>query len=187
MALASNALTTVANVKSFLQISVTTYDTLLELLVNSVSEWIENECGRVFKDSASNIVELHDGEGSMIFPRQWPINSIASIESRSGSLGAPTWTAYTTNDYTYDSRAGIIYFATPVFCDKQNIRLTYQGGFLTIPSDLELACIKMTSKEFDKRKSQGVPQEGVGGGSVTWNENVDPSAIKIIQKYRRFS
>lgn len=199
MALNSNALTTVANEKSYLGLTVSTHDTLLELLINACSEWIENECGnRTLQDSGEDITELHDGDfdgtnRNKIFPKQWPLNSITSIEYKTGSLSSPTWVEFTTDEYTTDDVAGIIYFTgftsglSSIHPNRQNIRLIYQGGFTTTPSDLELACLKMTAKEFDKRKSQGVTKEGVGGGAVDWNEELDPSVSKIINKYRRFS
>jgi len=195
MALNDNALTTVANQKSYLGISVSTFDTLLEIFINGCSEWIENEISRVIIDSEEDIVELHDGDfdgtgRNKLFLKQYPINDLTSVEYKTGSLGTPTWVAFNANDYTTDDEAGIIYLnasLASITPDRQNIRVTYQGGFVTAPSDLELACLKLVAKEFDKRKSQGVVSEGVGGGNVSWNEEVDPSVLKIIKKYRRFA
>lgn len=196
MSLNSNALTTVANQKSYLGITVSTYDTLLEIFINGCSAWIERKISRVLIKPASDAVELHDGDFDatgryMIFARQYPIASITSIEYKSGSLGSPTWVAFNSNDYTFDAEAGIIYFnasLSSILPNRQNIRLTYKGGYASgsVPSDLELACLKMVAKEFDKRKSQGVTSEGVGGGNVGWNEDVDPSILSIIKTFRRF-
>jgi len=198
MPLNPNALTDVATVKSFIDLTGSTYDNLIELLVNACSEWIENETGRVLLASEEDVIELHDGDfdysgQNKIFAKQYPINSITSIEYKTGSLDNPTWVEFTENDYVVDERAGIIHFTNSfggslksLLPNRQNIRLTYQGGYDNAPSDLALACIKMVAKEFNKRKSQGVTAESVGGGSVTWNEQVDPEVIKIIQKYRRF-
>lgn len=197
MALKSNALTSVTNVKAFLLITSSSFDTLFELFINGCSQWIENECGgRRFNDSGVDVQELIDGDYDgtgrcMIFPKAWPINSITSIEYKTGSLNSPTWVAFNASDYTYDSEAGIIYSnasLSSIKPDRQNIRLTYQGGYVSgeLPSDLELACVKMVAKEFDKKRSQGIVSESVGGGSVSWNEHVDPEVLSIIKKYRRF-
>lgn len=202
MALNTNALTTVANLKSYLGLSVSTFDTLLEIFINGASKWISKRCGdRVFKEPASDAVELYDGDfdgtgRNKIFTKAWPINSITSIEYKTGSLSNPTWVAFTADDYTVDEQAGIIYFTggfganlSSISPNRQNIRLTYKGGFATGDenlSNLELACLKMSAKEFDKRKSQGATQESVGGGTVTWNEDLDPSISDIINPYRRF-
>lgn len=197
MALADNALTTVENVKAYKSpwSFGSTFDSLLELLINSISEMYEQEMGdRTILDSGEDITELYDGDFDhtgrcKIFVRQWPIISIAKIEYKSGSLGVPTWTEFQDNDYTYDEEAGIIYFTaslSSILPNRKNIRITYRGGYSSVPKDLELACIKSVAKEFDKRNSQGATQESEGGGSVTWNEELDPSAKKIVVKYRRF-
>ena len=195
MAVHTYAFTSVANVKAYLGISGATYDTLIELFINGCTDWMEQEMGgrRIFDDAVvSN--ELHDGDWDhtgrcKIFPKRWPINSITSVEYKTGSLSSPTWVAFTTDEYVTDDAAGIMYFTSSLSSmvpNRQNIRITYQGGYTTIPSDLELACIKMVAKEFDKRKSQGVTQESVGGGTVTWNEEVDQEIMQIIRRYRRF-
>lgn len=48
MALASNALTTVADLKTYLSITSSTDDTLLETIINNVSDQIERWCDRTF-------------------------------------------------------------------------------------------------------------------------------------------
>jgi len=48
MALADNALTTVANLKTYMGITSSTDDTLIETLVNNVSDQIERWCDRTF-------------------------------------------------------------------------------------------------------------------------------------------
>ncbi len=48
MALAANALTTVADLKTYLGITVTTDDTLIETIINNVSDQIERWCDRKF-------------------------------------------------------------------------------------------------------------------------------------------
>lgn len=195
MAVVSYALCSLSDVKSFLGISVSTYDSLLEILIDSVTDWIESECGgRRFKDEGADIEEVYDGDFDStgrrkIFLRRYPVNEIdetQGIEFNLGTQGTPSWTKQSREDWTLIPDRGEIVFDAPLIQGKQNIRLSYQGGFTTIPNDLRLACIKMVAKEFDKRNSQGATQESVGGGSVTWNENIDPSAIKLFQKYRMF-
>lgn len=61
MALASNALTTVADVKTYMGITSSTDDTLIETLVNNVSDQIERYCDREFKEKT--FTEYLDGRG----------------------------------------------------------------------------------------------------------------------------
>lgn len=61
MALASNALTTVAAVKTYMGITASTDDDLLEILVNNVSDQIERYCDREF--AQKTFTEYIDGHG----------------------------------------------------------------------------------------------------------------------------
>lgn len=189
MAVLAYALTTLTKVKAYLGISVSTFDTVLETLIDGCTEWIEEECGnRRFFDAGTDATEYHDGDydstgRNKIFPKRWPINSITSISYRTGNLGSPTWVAFTTNDYEKNDDAGIIYLSLP--SGRQNIKLIYKGGYTTIPADLDMACVKLVAKEFDKRKSQGLTQESVGSASISWNEDIDPEVKRIIRKYSR--
>ena len=62
MALASNALTTVAAVKTYMGKTSSTDDTLIETLINNVSDQIEKWCDRVFV--AQQFTEFLDGRGT---------------------------------------------------------------------------------------------------------------------------
>jgi len=175
-------------VKTYLGISAATYDAFLEALIDEATVWIENEIGgRRIKADASDVTEYHDGgaDKCKVFAKIYPITSITSISYKTGSNSSPVWTAYSVDDYDVDLTTGVLTFSS-LPAGIQNIKLIYKAGFSSVPKDLELACIKLVAKEFDKRKSQGVLSESVGGGSVSWNENVDPSVLSIIRKYRRF-
>lgn len=68
----SRALTTLASVKRLMNISVTTYDTILTELINQVSDRIERECGRRF--AAANYNEWIDTQGEpVVAVRNWPV------------------------------------------------------------------------------------------------------------------
>ena len=62
MALASNALTTVADVKTYMGVTSSTDDTLIETLVNNVSDQIERWCDRQF--AATTFTEFIDARGT---------------------------------------------------------------------------------------------------------------------------
>lgn len=194
MGVLTYALTSLTKVKNYLGIAagVSTYDTVLEYLIDSVTLWIEGECGgrRLF-DGATEVTEYYDGDDgtgkSKIFLKRYPVQSITSVSYNSGTSGTPTWTAFDADDYERDDNEGVLHFLSSLPKGRQNIKVKYKSGYVTtIPQDLDVACCKMVAKEFDKRKSQGVLSESVGGGSVSWNENVDPSVLSVIRKYRRF-
>lgn len=193
MALNAWALTTVAEVKTYLTIAVSTYDTLLEDLIDSCSDWIEAMAGgRRFKDIGTDVTQYYDGgernrERKRIFLKNFPINAFTSVAYSSGPYDALVWTSFSAaSDFIRADLRGELYFPGGLPAGVQNIRVVYKGGYTTIPDDLNLACKKLVAKEFNKRKAQGFTNESVGGGSIGWNEKVDPSVRDILNRYRDF-
>lgn len=191
--MAAYDLVTTANVKSFLDIQTTTWDTVIGTLVTSCSVWIENYCGGIrFKNSASDVTEYVNGDpfaegNTSIFLSNIPVISITSIASASGSLSSPTWTNYdAANDYVVNNATGEVkFFALPV--GSQNIKVVYQGGYTNIPEDLQLACLELVARIFNKRKSFGVSNESVGGASVAWEKDLDVDLRKTLNRYRNYA
>lgn len=191
--MAAYDLVTTANVKSFLDIQTTTWDTVIGTLVTSCSVWIENYCGGIrFKNSLSDITEYHSGDpygegNTSIFLSNIPIVSITSIASASGSLSSPTWTNYSAaTDYVVNTDTGEVKFlALPV--GVKNIKVVYQGGYTNIPEDLQLACLELVARVFNKRKSYGASNESVGGASVTWEKELEVDLRKTLNRYRNYA
>lgn len=190
MALHEATFVTVAEAKSHIDETSTTWDTVIESLINEVTFYAMNYCGgRRFIAPSSDLVELYDIEQGQrkIFLNSWPIKSITSVSYSSGPYNSPTWTAYNAaTDFIQDARRGVLHFASLPF-GLQNIQITYKGGYdgaSNVPHDLKLAIIKEVAKEFNKRKSQGIQNESIGGGSITW-EKVEP-LNSILDNYRRF-
>jgi len=187
------ALTSVANVKTYLGISVSTYDALLEDMVDACTEWIEKYIGgrRIFDDAATT--EYHDGAElgltkCSIFLKRWPINSVTGIYYRTGDYDSPTWNVYDAgNDYILNSTTREIYFPGGLPVGVQNIKVVYRGGFTVVPDDISFACKKLVAKEFERRKAQGITTESVGGMSISWYDGLDTSTKEILNGYKNFS
>jgi hypothetical protein len=191
--MAAYDLITTSEFKLFLDIQVSTWDTLIDSLVTSCSVWIENYCGGLrFKNSGSDVTEYYDGETQdddrmSIFVKNIPIISVTSVASASGSYSSPTWTNFdAANDYVVNRQTGqISFFSLPE--GKQNIRVIYQGGYSSVPEDLKLACLELVARTFNKRKSFGVSNESVGGASVTWEKELDVDLRKTLNRYRNYA
>jgi hypothetical protein len=125
-----DALTTKERIKTRLGIEAATFDTIITYLILAVTARIEQACGRRFIQAEYNN-EMHDGSdlyGSnrfILIVQNAPIQVIESIEYRIGT----TWTAYEDDAYDAELRTGLIHFRTPMPQGKQNIRITYTGGF----------------------------------------------------------
>lgn len=194
MAIAPYSLASVADVKTYLSIGVATFDTLIENLINQMTDAAEKECGgRRFFDAGADVEELYDGDvdrigKSDLFLRNYPINSFTDVSYRSGDFDNPTWNIFDAGtEYIRQDNTGILHFTGNIIPGTQNIRVRCQAGFTTIPYDLALTCIKLVAREFKRRRSQGAKNENLSGASVGWNENYPADVQRILNSYKRYT
>jgi hypothetical protein len=129
-----DALTTKALVKDRLQITATTFDDVIDNMILAVTARIEQMTGRRYiQGTFTN--ELHDGSDVYGHPRIYlivknaPLQSVTSIEYKAGTNATPSWTEFDEEDYSVDLQAGIIEFPDGLPRGRQNIRITYTGGY----------------------------------------------------------
>lgn len=213
MAVLPQALTTKADVKRFLDITVATDDTLLEQLIDNVTEWVEGMLGGRRIKETTYTDELHDGGEHDIFLPNFPITDTVTLvaEFRSGTIANPTFTAFTANDFIVYKNSGVVHFfartpgrhlhdrfgfeRSPKFePGNQNLRFTFSAGFDTIPLDLELLAKQLVSLILDRRKAQNIKKETVEGTSIEYGGiSSGASAVTlltaeqkdVIRRYKR--
>jgi len=194
MAKEENALANLSAVKTFLSIDSIDYDDLINGLIGSISDFIENYCRRNFLSAVyavgeGDTAEYFDGDDieEDIYLKNYPITAFSKVEYNNGSFSDPDWKEYDAGQYSYDVKAGIVNFPGGVIEGKQNIRVSYTAGFAEIPHDLELAAGKLIAKCFNKRKSEGISSEGGGGANINWAEFLSDDIKMILDKYERVS
>jgi len=190
MAVDQYALTTLAKAKRFMDISGTDDDTLIEELIDSVSAQIEKWCRRKFL--SRSFTEYHDGGGySYVFVDNPPITAVASVyddsdrEWTSSDLVSATY--YTTDgSYADEGRIqlwqGKLYFYDGV----KNVKVTYTGGYSSVPADVEMACHALVSMWFNIRDKQGLTSESISDYKYTLSDEEDlksgglPASIQML-------
>ena len=185
MALNSNALTTVANVKEFLEISESTYDSLFESLINQLSTFIENQTNQKLAQQAiAN--EVYDGGDEYLVLKSSPVSDVSSVQYNAGDQATPNWVDYSENSYCIKESSGMIVFFGGSICGCQNLRVTYNAGYASgeLPDDLVMLANKLVSRLFDRRKSQGKTSESIEGASINWMSNFDEFDKAILANYR---
>lgn len=204
MAVNTYAFTTASRLKSFLGISVSTYDTLLEILINAASDFIENEINRRLKQTAYSGSKV-DGSGTheLVLP-QWPVSSSETFklyERSGGTFGSDTWQELDSDDYRIDYDAGIIRANFVFLQGFQNYKVDYTAGYAfdvnagtylsTLGlSDLELVVWKLAGREFNKRKGAGdIQSMRLYNYSVTFTKEAysDDEIKEVLSKYQRIS
>ena len=203
MALVNHALTTVDRTKTFLGISDNTYDTVLEALISSVTDFIEHECDRRFKKTSYTGILL-DGEGKneLILP-QWPVISSETFklyERDTVEYGNDSWCEIDSDDYRIDYDAGIVRANFKFLNGFQNYKVDYTAGYnfdlsSTFLSDVELGDLelivwKLVGRVFNQRKGAGdIRSMRLYNYSVTFTKEAysDDEIKEVLMKYKRFT
>jgi hypothetical protein len=164
----SNTFIVVADVKEELGIEGTDDDDFIINLINRVTDYIDRYCKRTFNaDDYSD--EMHSGDDTnYLLPRYWPINSIVRIQHRKTTLNTDSWSTIDSKYYHIEGHNKEVVFKTGIFTQGvNNYRISYNGGYSTIPEDLKMACIQIVKKFFNDRKGSHLKSESLGEYSYT--------------------
>lgn len=204
MAIKSYSLTTVQRAADFLGLgtitSGSTKDTLLERMIDSVTEFVENYIGyRVQQTTYTN--EEYDTEKSdTLLLNNFPVSTFTRLQRRNSALNDNDWETIDSNLYHVDLESGVINGAGGwLFArTRKGYRCTYIAGydfdltdtFLqdTEAADLELAAWLLVSTVFNRGKGGvGIKSEAIGDYRVVYAkslmENEDIKAL--LDKYKR--
>ena len=179
MALNSNALCTVAQVKDYAGLTDTHKDESVELYVNAASNLIDEYLGySPLSDTYAD--EYYDGNGThFLTTKARPITSLTSVECDGDTVDIDD---FVTRDWYID---GVDY----VFIrGRSNYTVSYVAGHATTPSSIELACVKIAAlmlKEDGRTGSLGTSSVSHGDGSRTFLETSYDSVFESISTYRR--
>lgn len=197
MELQSNALVTLNDTKSFLRITNSESDDLLKMLINMATDFIEKRCERTFKQAVYSgaTAELVSGSGeNTIQLKNYPVTAISGIEENSNwDGGTASWVTLDSDEYFVageDFESGIIHRTFDFFTGQGNYRVSYTGGFATVPSDLQYACMMLVAQDFNgSGKSAGIKSESLGDHSITFESVLqeDSRVERIIRLYRRMT
>lgn len=205
MAVKSYAWTTVDRLSTFIGVSASsgsTNETLLEYIINSLTEYCENYVDRRIKQTTYTN-EVYSGDGSdSILLKNYPVDSGSAftLQIRASLSNEDTWESIDSDQYYVNYDTGIVEFISGrrFMKGSRNYRVTYTAGydfdnsstFLTDTEagDLEYAIWKMGAGVFERRKSGGgIKREQIGDYSVEYaTELFENDEVKaILDKYRR--
>ena len=200
MSTLTNALTTKEKVKSYLGISVATDDTMIDMLIDQSTSFIESYCGgrKFLSQSYTDIVDTKGG--NKLFFYQFPVSTLTSVEYRSGTPSTPIWSIFNVDTYLLYDKAGYVGFFGNLPKLMQAIRLKYTAGYLidfanegtathTLPVDLTMACTMLVAHYYTNRQASGMSMVKTEGQEVRFKDTSDalPSAVKqILGNYQTF-
>lgn len=142
-------LVSLADMKTFLGISVNTYDAFLTEQLNLVSDTVEMYCRRKFASASYTQTWYSDDLENLkqIIAFHFPIVSTTSLKIDGEDLDA--------EDYRIHKPSGIIKVLTEIGRSWDEIVLIYTAGYATIPTPID-AVIKQIVQERYNKKVSGV-------------------------------
>lgn len=184
---AGTDLTSLTNLKAFLHISNTDDDTLLSEIITRITDKWTLDCNRIL--TSADYTEYYSGDGSdTLMLDQFPINSITSIyDDTDRSFGASTEISsddiiFTAN--TNNAKSGIVKLDGTSFSKGvENIKITYNAGFTSVPNEIEQAVLQECSLEY--RISQGAISAVEGQAEDPYVISIRRRINDVKDKYRR--
>ena len=206
--LANNALTTLDRMKLMLSLDNETDErtcTLIELLINKASSWVEQKVGRPLGKNTYREFYEADGQQELV-TLKYPIVSVDYI-MENGRLVPPEL-----YDYGQTANIGVIYrddgwlragyrrgLANDIIESKRNIEVRYTAGYVlpkdatdeepqTLPADLEGLVWDMVPQAYVNmlNGSQGLKSFSISDVSWTFDKSTPDAWLQLVNLYRRY-
>ena len=182
------AIVTTSEFKAWMGISGSDEDTIISLIVNQVTDFIESYCDRRIKARSADISETFDGDGGRTyFVKHPPINgNITTITVENHATIDPT----DTDQVRVDSETGEVTLLQDEFADSypQNCTMEYNGGYSTVPSDLVGAARTLAKLIYLNRDKNAEMTKSVSnsltGETVHFFDSILTTDIRLtLEKY----
>jgi hypothetical protein len=171
-------LCTAAQVKAYAtNVPSSSMDGLIDQLITAESAAIERFLQRTLTQPQNSVAETYDGNGGFRLPlNSYPIASVDSVV-----VDGTTWDA---SWYTHDLRGLVALEGRRWTRGRRNVVVTYKGGYTTIPSDIQQACVELVCLRLEERKRQGISSQSIAGESVSYSS--DPMPASVVQKLKPY-
>ena len=191
--LVSYALITLTNLKIDLSISGSTYDDFLSRGINAVTEKIERDCNRRFAATDYSNERYNGGGFDKLYLRNYPINTVSSCTIFDDTVSAATdWDDY--DGYWIEpviggvKQEGCLYRVDTWDKGMQNIKLSFNAGYSTIPDDLQRLASMINKLWYEDMKTSGLKGEHFKNYSYTldnFNDKVAKHINQILFPFRK--
>ena len=174
---------TKVQVKAYLEIKTSeiSKDDLIDALIGFCDEFINEYCNRTFTQAA--VTEYHDGGSNKVFLNRFPVASSPAVQVwDSWDRSYASTDLIDSDDYFVDTENGILKFDYDIGGSPGAVKVTYTGGYSTIPGPITQACIELVARKLKEGPSGGVgvPSRSLpNGGSVTFEIGALLSQTKI--------
>ena len=175
-------LTTLAAVKAYAGVTVTTDDGMLSALITAYSAWVRSWLNRDIL-RATYSVRLSGRGGQSVQLPQYPIRSITSLSINGVAIAAqPSWGA-----------AGYYFDETRLFLEgycftkgNGNVAVIFDAGFDAVPADIAQAVNELVGLRYALRDKQGWSSKTLAGETVSLVTKDMPDSVRTaLRQYQR--
>jgi len=185
-----------ADLKTYMDISETTWDTMLGDISEQVAQEFEGFLHRKLENTGSDVVEYRSPTGteSIVWVSRYPIVSITTIhEDLQRSYSSDS--VVDSSDYFSHDDEGLIELESRCwYGGNRVVKITYKGGYtktsevlVGLPDAITLAAKMQIAHNFNRRQSPGASTVNFGGGgSQSYTELGMLQTVKDkLQPYQR--
>lgn len=177
------SLAPLADLKTYLGITVSTADAELQRMLDVASAMAERYTERSFAAGART--EKRSGEGSdFLLLKDSPVLTITTLTIDTVAVPASdgTTAGYLFDDYSVFLRN----YQNGFTIGRRNITIVYTAGYATIPADVQQAVIEIASQAFREKEWVGFQSKSLAGETVSFLRNGFPDSAKtVLDSYRR--
>ncbi|HMX42100.1 MAG TPA: phage head-tail connector protein [Elusimicrobiota bacterium] len=180
----TNALVSLAEAKTFLKISASSEDSVIEDFINRASIWANDYTGRRLKSRSNS--DVYDGDGSdILLLRDYPVNAVTLFQIVDEPVPLIIY-----EDFSLNAENGIIKTKNGRMITKgfQNVTITYTAGYSTPPETIKEAVLLYVGHLYRRQYADqkfGVQSETVGDRTTTYgSDDIIPKAKALLNPYR---
>ncbi len=175
-------LTTLSNVKDYMQITDTSSDTVLTRLISAFSQWFLSKVNRGSLLQTSYTEQRNGQGGDSITTIYWPIQSITSVTVDGNAIPASDGIipGYVNDSFT-------IWLKGYRFCrGRGNVQIVYSAGYPTVPLDIEQAVIDQVAFTLRRQPNLGSTSQSMNGiTTVAFSQaELAPGVKAVIDSYK---
>lgn len=179
--------------KKFIDLTLTDYDNAIAQIVVGVNSFVEAYCKN--KLITGGVEEFFDDadiddEGNLMLSNRINLSSLKLFKN-TGTEFVPVWTEVDATSFVpyLDEGRLSIDVAGVLQSGRKAWKVTYTAGYAVAqaPADLKLACLKLASAIYNKRKSEGESSEGLEGANVNFADSMSSEIKSILAKYKSFA
>lgn len=184
---ASTNLCTRDSVKTYLGLTGSAHDDLIDLLIPAASEFMENHCGVHF--DATSYTRYYDGAGAdrIVLPER-PVTDFQGVwDDPDREFGDDT--KLDADDYVLDSARGILALRNGTFAEGvRNVKVAYTSGYSTVPTDVAQACRMLVAAWFRRARegADGLLSRTAAEVAQRFAVEALPDSVRrLLRHYRR--